>query len=61
MAQWLSERMYEMRVKTVTSKSLFNNNRMQFEQNVRKVNTTVTEYEHGDNHLTPKTLLLSQS
>lgn len=53
--------MYEMRVKTATSKSLYNNNRMQFEQNVRKVNNTVREYDHGDNHLTTKTLLFSQS
>lgn len=46
-----------MRVKTVTSKRLHNNNRMQFEQNVRKVNNTVTEYDHGDNHSTRDTSL----
>lgn len=45
---------------TVTSKSLSNNNMMQFEQNFRKVNNTVIEYDHGDN-LTTKTLLFSQS
>lgn len=53
--------MYEIRVKTVTRKSLYNNNRMQFEQNFRKVNNTVIEYDHRDNNLTTETLLFSQS
>lgn len=48
-----------MRVKIVTSKRL-HNNRMQFEQNVRKVNNTVTEYDHGDNHPTRDTSLWSE-